>query len=209
MSLSGVDTPLLTKGISVVCADVVSVEFAGTDPAGMFVKMTPMPQSIWNVFPLPQPPADDSWLIIAAELGSRADAATLWLKYQEHGKLLAAEIGLRVPPTAPHAPPSEPDPPELEPAPELALDPEPELDPELELNSELELDPELALDPDEPPPVDPPELELPPSLPPGPPFVFDDEPHAVTTVHKETMTPRDGFMALPSPRRVQDTRATP
>ena len=56
MSLSGVATPLLTKGMSVVCADVVSVEFAGTDPAGMFVKMTPMLQSIWNVLPLPQPP---------------------------------------------------------------------------------------------------------------------------------------------------------
>lgn len=77
MSLSGVATPPFTNGMFVVCADVVSVELAGTDPAGMFVKMTPMLQSIWNVFPLPQPPPDDSWLIIAAELGSRADAATL------------------------------------------------------------------------------------------------------------------------------------
>src|SRR5208282_2662109 len=121
--------------------------FAGTDPAGMFVKMTPMLQSIWNLFPSPQPPADDSWLIIAAELGSRADAATPWLKYQEHGKLLAAEIGLSVPLGALQAPTpaSVSDPPELEPAPELELDPELALAASVSDPPELEPAPELEL----------------------------------------------------------------
>jgi hypothetical protein len=145
------------------------------------------------------------------------------LKYQEQGKLLAAEIGLRVALKAPHAPPSDVEPPELE------LAPEPELEPEVE---EPEVEPELELDPDEPPllpveppelevpplppveppelevpalPVEPPELEVPPSLLPGPPFDFDDEPHAIPTANKEAKTERDDFMALPSLRRLQES----
>jgi hypothetical protein len=77
MSLSGVATPPLTNGMSIVCAVVVSVEPEGIDPAGMFTKMTPIPQSIWNLLPLPHPPADDSWLIMAAEFGSRAAPVTV------------------------------------------------------------------------------------------------------------------------------------
>jgi hypothetical protein len=94
------------------------------------------------------------------------------LKYQEHGKLLAAEIGLSVPPGAPHAPPAS-DPPELEPAPELELDPD---------------EPPLLL-------VEPPELEPPPSPAPGPPFDCDEEPHAARTAHTETKTHRDDALA--------------
>jgi hypothetical protein len=93
------------------------------------------------------------------------------LKYHEHGKLLAAEIGLSVPPEAPHAPmpPSVSDPPELEPLPELELAPD---------------EPPLLL-------AEPPELELPPSPAPGPPFDGDDEPHAVPTAHTDAKSHHD------------------
>jgi MFS family permease len=85
------------------------------------------------------------------------------LKYQEHGKLLAAEAGSSVPPEAPHAPPpaSTSEPPELELLPEL----EPEPDPD-----------ELPL-----PLLEPPELELPPSPIRGPTLDCDEEPHAAAS----------------------------